>query len=597
MDGLKIGLEIHAQLEGKKLFCECPTLIRDDEHNVSVTRHLRAAAGETGEVDIAAKTEQLKAKHFIYEGFSNTTCLVELDEEPPHNMNPEALAVTLQVAKLLKASPVDEVQVMRKTVVDGSNTSGFQRTALVASGGKIDGVGIQTVCVEEDAARIIKKEKDHTVFRLDRLGIPLIEIATDPDITSPEQAKEIAEKIGLLVRSTGKAKRGLGTIRQDLNVSIPGGARIEIKGAQDLKMLPTLAEQEAERQKNLLDLSKGFKGKAESKIYDVTNLFDKCESKVIQSALKSNGKVLAIKLKDFSGVLGTSVQHGRRVATELSDYAKVLAGVKGLFHTDELPSYGITESEVAEVSKELALAQKDAFILIADEQDRATRALDAVVQRANQLKDGVSSEVRKANPDGSSSFLRPMPGAARMYPETDVQPIKVTTELLSSLADVETIDKVAKRFEKLGLGRDLAPKIARSEKKSFFEQLVKENKNLKPAFIAETLLSYGKELQKSPDANVGLIHEGHLKELFKALDNGGISKQSINDILLQVASGKKLELSKFGLMSDTDLEKELQQIVSENQGMQFNALIGKAMAKLRGKAEGKKIAELLKKLI
>ena len=245
--GFKCGLEIHQQLEGKKLFCNCPTLNSDKEPDVKVERKLKAVVGETGEIDIAAEYEMSKNKRFLYESCSEDTCLVEYDEEPPHQLNKQALETTIKIALLLNAKIVDEIQVMRKTVVDGSNVSGFQRTALVAIDGYIkteDGaiIKIPVICLEEEAAQKLEESKDFVRYKLDRLGIPLIEIATSADIKSPEHAKEVASHIGMILRSIQGVKRGLGTIRQDVNISIKEGARPEVKGFQELRSIPKIIE-------------------------------------------------------------------------------------------------------------------------------------------------------------------------------------------------------------------------------------------------------------------------------------------------------------------------------------------------------------------
>ena len=249
---IKAGLEIHQQLDTHKLFCDCPSVLRKDDAEFEVRRRLHAVAGESGEVDIAAKHEAEQDREFIYEGY-DTTCLVELDEEPPHLINEEALMTVLHVALLLNCEIFPISQIMRKTVVDGSNTSGFQRTVLVARNGYVETesgrVRIDNISLEEDSARFISREENK--FRLDRLGIPLIEIGTAPDIKNPEQAKEVALFIGDVLRSC-KVKRGIGTIRQDVNVSTPGHPRIEIKGFQDVKMFIPTIEKEVERQKGNL---------------------------------------------------------------------------------------------------------------------------------------------------------------------------------------------------------------------------------------------------------------------------------------------------------------------------------------------------------
>ena len=257
--GLKCGLEIHQQLDTKKLFCNCPSVLRKDEPDFNVRRKLHAVAGESGEIDVAAKYQVSLDKEFVYEGY-DTTCLVELDEEPPREINEEALEVALQVSKLLNCDIVDEIEIMRKTVVDGSNVSGFQRTSLIAVDGhmstSLGKIHIPTISIEEEAAQKLEGGKDFVKYKLDRLGIPLIEIATDASIKNNEHAKEVAAQIGMILRSVQGIKRGLGTIRQDVNVSINKGARTEIKGFQDLRSIPKVVDYEIHRQLKLIKQDK-----------------------------------------------------------------------------------------------------------------------------------------------------------------------------------------------------------------------------------------------------------------------------------------------------------------------------------------------------
>lgn len=602
MAKIKCGLEIHQQLDCKKLFCECDSIIQENNPLYTVMRKLRAVVGETGEVDVAAAQEALKGKEYIYEGYDENCCLIELDEEPPRSLRPEALTAAIQVAKLFKAKFVDEVQVMRKTIVDGSNTSGFQRTSLVAFDGRIDSslgpISIPTVIVEEDSARLIKEEPDKTIFRLDRLGIPLVEVSTGPDIVSPEHCAEVAEKLGMLLRSTGKVKRGLGTIRQDVNVSIEGGERVEIKGAQDLKLLPKLVELEATRQQNLLDLKKELEKRKVrevfSQIMDCSRLLVNSKAKIIKATLSKGGVVLGIKLPEFKGLLGKEVQPNRRLGTEFSDRAKVAAGVGGIFHSDELPDYGILPDEVEQISKHLDCGDHDAFVLIADMKPKAERALKAVIIRANDAVHGVPKEVRRANEDGTTTFLRVMPGAARMYPETDVLPIRITKEMIKAVELPELIEHKTGRYEKLGLGHDLAELVAKSDRSVLFDDFVKSFKQLKPAYIAELLMTSERTIRRQFNIEISPSDEDFCA-LLAALEHDEISKESILDILKENKPVKEV-LHKYRLMSESQLLRELTRIVEQNKGMQFNALIGKAMSELRGKAPGQKIVELLKKL-
>ncbi len=611
--GLKAGLEVHQQLDTRhKLFCSCPTVIRDDKADVVVKRRLRASAGETGELDVAAAYEQLRGKHFVYSAYNDTTCDVELDEEPIHGLNGEALGIVLQVSMLLKAKPVDRIQVMRKTVVDGSNTSGFQRTALVARNGKIavngssgEGenaeVSIQTVCVEEESAKIVERSAAADTYNLSRLGIPLVEIATGPDMKTPEQVKEVAEYLGMVLRSTGKVKRGLGTIRQDVNVSIKDGARVEIKGAQELRLLPKLVEYEALRQKGLVEVAAELKKRAASvgKAADITSAVGNCPSEIIQSVVVKNGVVLAAKLAGFKGMVGKHfLPEGHpvvRLGKELSGYARAYAGVGGVVHSDELPNYGITAEYADKLSKELGCSSNDAFIIVAAGKSAAEAGMNAALERAKQAIRGVPSEVRKANEDGTTVFLRPMPGSARMYPETDVP---LVTPQLKGIKLPRLLVEKAADYQKLGLSPGLAKSIVRSDYAELFDELAAKFPNLSQAYIADTLMSFAKEmaiLGVSAEA-AAAISDDSLGQVFAAVNSGKLAKESVVAALADAARTGKLDLSKHAVMSDTELEKELKAVVAENKDLPFNALIGKAMERLRGKAPGQKIVEKLKSL-
>ena len=601
-EGFKAGLEIHQQLDTHKLFCNCPSIIREDKPDFEIKRKLRALAGESGKIDIAAKQEQEKEMTFIYQGYQDTNCLVELDDEPPHEVNKEALEIVLQFCKIVNANIIKKVQVMRKIVVDGSNTSGFQRTMLIATGGKIKTkqgpVRIQTICLEEDACKIIKKEHNQRTYRLDRLGIPLIEVATEPDITSPEQLKETAEQIGLILRSL-KVKRGLGTIRQDVNISIKKGTRIELKGVQNLKDIPGLGKNEALRQKNLIEIQKEIKtrkAKPNEKLIDITNLMKKSESKIIKKSLETKGaKVLGIKLENFSGILGKELMPNYRFATELSDYAKIKAGTRGLFHSDELPNYGITEKEVQKIKEELKCKKEDAFIILADEENKTKRALKYIIERTNELSKKIPGEVRNAQAE-ISRYLRPMPGAERMYPETDIPIIEIKD---NKIEIPELIYQKIERYKKLGLGKDLAKLIAKNTQKSnLFDEITQKNKTIKPAFIAEIILPKIKEIErKNPKTNTTKITNNDFKEIFEKLEKKEITKASIEEILTKIAQGKKINYKEYKPLTQKEIEKEIQQIVKQNSDKNKGALIGIIMGKLRSKANPQEIMNLIKEVI
>ncbi len=466
--GLRIGLECHQQIEaGGKLFCRCPCVIKDENSDFKIKRSLRASASELGGIDQAALYELQKGKYFIYQGYKDINCLVELDESPCEELNKEALEIALQVSLLLNAKPLEVIQFMRKIVIDGSNVSGFQRTALVAVNGYIETsegrISIPTICLEEESAKKIEDTEKYRVYNISRLCIPLIEIATGPDIKSPQGAKEAAEKIGMVLRSVKGIKRGLGSIRQDVNLSINSHPRVEVKGFQDLRSIPKVAEYEIKRQLSL-------------------------------------------------------------------------------------------------------------------------------VKKKQKLK----SEVRKAEPDFTTSFLRPMPGSARMYPETDVPLIYITKSELEKIKIPELIaDKVGNLEEVYGIQPEIAREIIKKEIN--FDHFVTEYRNIEPNTIARILVEAPKEIKSRLNLDISKLTEDNFHAVLELINENKINKDSALDVLADLIKFGKINLEKYETISDSELEIEIKKIIQEMKGAPFGALMGEAMKKLKSKAPGNKIAELIKK--
>jgi len=614
--GLMVGLEIHRQLDTKKLFSPVPSELTDDV-DFTFERRLRPTMSELGEVDPAALEEFKKGRKYVYEGNYELSDLVYMDEEPPRGPDKEALEVSLQIAYLLNAKPVDEVHFMRKIVIDGSNVSGFQRTAIIALDGKVDtpwgSVGIPTICLEEDACRIVERKEKEVVYRLDRLGIPLVEISTTPDIHHPEQAKVVAKYIGDALRATRKVKRGLGTIRQDLNVSIRGGARVEIKGVQELDMIPPIIEREVERQLNLLKIrdelrERGVKlGDIEEEFYDVTDVFKNTESKIIARAIKRGGKVLAVKLPKFKGLIGKEIQPGRRLGTEMADRAKKY--VRGIFHIDELPNYGITEKDVNAIIEKLNLGVEDAFVLVAAEEETARKALLEVIKRAREAIEGVPEETRRALPDGNTQYMRPLPGKARMYPETDVPPLLIPPEerkrIESNLPELpqERVERYVREYK---IDRSLAETLVNDERDELFEELVEMG--VKPSLAASILVVVLKGLKK--EVPIDKITEDHVKEAFQLYLDGKIAKEAFEGIFKELAKNPEktaeqvAEEKELTLLSKEEVERIIDEVIQANvdviraKGMgAMGMIMGRAMAKLRGRADGRLVSSLVRKKI
>lgn len=462
--GFKCGLEVHRQLSTNKLFCNCPSIVNDPKDaDFKIKRKLRSTRGETQKLDKAAEFEKKKNRFFIYEGTNDSSCLVEFDEEPPHKVNQDAIKAALQVCKLFNCFIVDQIQFMRKTVIDGSNTSGFQRTALIGIDGFIKTskgkVGIESVCLEEEAAKKIETGKDYVRYRLDRLGVPLLEIATDASIKDPDHAKEVAKIIGMIIKSTNLARSGIGSVRQDVNISISKSPRIEIKGFQELKQIPFVIKKEVTR---------------------------------LQKELKS--------------------------------------------------------------------------------------------------KKDLKPHVRKANADGSTSYLRPMPGAARMYPETDVFKIEINKKLLDSIEIPELISERIVRLQKeYNLTSDYARLLAQDKN---FTEFVSEFKNIDPKLIANALLEIPKEAKKRFNIEV---KESHIKEVLSFLNSGKISSSSLKQAIIDFAKTGSINLADYKPVSKKDLESEIKKIIKSQKDPNIGSVMGAVMAKFRGKVDGKVVSELVKK--
>lgn len=626
--GLRVGLEIHQQLDtDTKLFCSCPTKLLDDpyKNSVVIERRLRVGRSELGEVDPAALFEYRRGRVFRYVAPRESSCLVELDEEPPHDVNRDALVIALAISMALNSSPVDEIYFMRKIVVDGSNTSGFQRTAIISLGGFIDTsrgrVRIQTIALEEDSARKIGEEEGVIIYSLDRLGIPLIEISTAPDITSPEMAEETAYKIGLLMRLTGRVKRGLGTIRQDLNVSIRGGAKVEIKGVQRLELISRVVELEAYRQYRLLqlreELLRRFSNPPNISIKDLIDLTDLLRdnreklARFLRETLERGGVAYALPLKNFRGLIGFEIGPNRRFGSELADHARAWGGVGGIIHSDELPRYGIEGDLLEKIYRSLSIdPEKDAFIIIVDSRDKVLKAFDAVIKRIYQAFYGVPEETRASNEDGTTRYMRPQPGAARMYPETDIIPVRITPDLIREASKLvpEPLEVKLERFiREHGLSKDLAESLIRSRYLALYEEFVREfSPRIPPQIIASTLVSTLKALA-SEGLDLSRLGEDDLREIFKALSEGRFSKELIPEILrVKITEGGEINdiLSKLGVsvIDVRELEKLIDEIILKNKDdlmrrrdKAFNIVMGRVMSVVRGRIDGKIVSEIVRR--
>lgn len=620
--GLKCGLEIHQQLNvGSKLFCSCPPELFKEDPEITFLRRLRPTQSELGQVDPAAYFEFQKGVKILYEANHKSSCLVEMDEEPPHPINIDAVKVVLTAALMMNMQPVDEVHVMRKTVIDGSNTTGFQRTTIIALDGWIE-VGekvipIQAASLEEDAARKTgTQDEGKTIrYRIDRLGIPLIEVATAPVIYSPQEAQEVAFAIGRILRDTQKVMRGLGTIRQDLNVSLPNGALIEIKGVQELELISIVVDYEVQRQLNLLAIKDELAKRGitpdqlKPQFVDVTELFKATKSKVIRKAVDKNQKVLAVKLPGFNGLTGRELMPNFRLGSELSDYAKFWGRVGGIFHTDEvLANYGITDEEIKALRSAVGTADEDAVVFVADTAENTHDALKAVVERAQVACQCIPQETRTAKDDGTTRFMRPRPGAARMYPETDIPPQPITEKLIEEVKanlPEPAEKKLARLIKQYNLNEKLAKQLLDSEYLPVFEDVAKlpgVQASTVAAFLTETV----KALQREG------IHTHHVPEeqivaIFRAVGAGELAKEALADVFSWLAKNEGKTFADatqalgLKMFTEAELAPIIDHIVAVNKAQierlgknAFGMLMGAAMKEVRGKASPDLVGRMLR---
>jgi len=641
--GFMCGIEVHQQLATGKLHSRQA----GELHDITIetlpnnwpryNRKLRTSSGEGGAVDVAARFEARRNRSFVYCQAPNAG-LIELDEQPPLPHDEEALDISLTVSGMLDAHPVPLLQTMRKTVVDGSNTSGFQRTTLVATAGVLQTeggpVGIDVLCLEEDSARKLDSELtsngEVVTWNLDRLGIPLIEIATAPDVKNPEHAKQTSIALGRTLRDTRRVRRGLGSIRQDLNVSIMCGDRVEIKGCQDLEWIPKIIRCEMARQLHFYRLANELRSnhglpkltndrREESvsvkeevlailphNLVDVSSQFENCEAKRVKDGLEANNVMLALPLPGFDGLIGSKQLDSEgsqlpRLGRELAGAAK-LAGVAGVYHSDELPAYGIEQEFVD--STRAALDGVDAFVLCLAPQWQAELALESVLNRARLAFERIPQEVRnvvirKGSPDdGTTTPMRPLPGGARMYPETDIPPFEITSEHWQDVIDNLPMTQ-QERYDRL----------------SKYEISDDQLNQLLSRELDDDFVAHSQGLPQKAWATMLLENEGDLGLMALVLatkEAGHVTREGMNN-LLQEFTGQNPSMDQLAKRAEElglkpadsgDLLQIVEKVVEgridfvKERGMAaMGPLMGVVMKECGGSADGKQVSALLKEVI
>ncbi len=460
--GFKSGLEVHQQLKTRsKLFCRCPAGIynADDDFDAEVIRHMRPTLSELGEYDGTALMEFKTRKNITYRLNNQSACTYEVDDTPPFKIDPEALKIAIEISLLAKLNIVGEVHITRKQYLDGSIPTGFQRTAIIGVEGEIQlknkKVRLIQLSIEEDSCREISDIGHERIYKTDRLGMPLIETVTHPDMTTPDELAEAAEYIRFLNRSTGKVRTGMGAAREDVNVSCAGGSRVEIKGVAHNKWIPELSHNEAFRQWALLNIKKHIQDRgllvekwtiSHSEIdFSMPELL----APELRAKLNQGLRVVAINIPHFQGILSHFLQPGHIFADEISHRLKVIACIErpNMTHSEDLNPI-LKEDELGNIATWLGAGKMDAQIVLWGPSDDLPTALETIDERLRMAFKGVPEETRKALRDGSTIFERVLPGSDRMYPDTDSAPIPLTVEFIDSLSANLPPD-IAYRYEQL----------------------------------------------------------------------------------------------------------------------------------------------------
>ncbi|NWG27582.1 MAG: Glu-tRNA(Gln) amidotransferase subunit GatE [Ignavibacteriaceae bacterium] len=615
--GFKSGLEIHQQLlTDKKLFCRCPAGIYSENYDAEILRHMRPTLSELGEYDGTALMEFKTKKEIIYRINRNTVCTYEMDDTPPFLINEEALDIALGIGMLYNCKLVDELHIARKQYLDGSIPTGFQRTAIYAVDGWIPykdrKVKIVQMSIEEDSCREVADYSHNRIYLTDRLGMPLIETVTGPDMKHPNEVAEVAWICAKLVRSTHKVRRGIGAARQDVNVSVDGGTRIEIKGVPKIGMIPLLTHNEAMRQWNLLKLREELRKRGitaetfQAKDYDITTLIRKPHYVPLKNAVEAKLKISCVVLKGFKDLLRWQTQTDTYFSKEISDRLRVIAcltTIPNIIHSDSRTDT-ITSSDWLKVKKFVEATDDDTLVIVWASDNDIQTAVNEIIIRAKEATIGIPSETRQALSDGTNGFERILPGADRMYPDTDLPPKKIDAERINKIKSwlPEQFWKRQAWYKELGIPADTIDELSISKYAELFKKAVNEWK-INPVTAAVVLIQYPKRLSRSGYV-IDSINEEMLSSILKAYADRKLTYDFILTAMkISTELGMFVEEIIPEPISDKDLEKEIAAAEQKMHELKFikeanrkSILMGILMSKLRGRISAKQVAEKVESL-
>ncbi|MFW5652425.1 MAG: Glu-tRNA(Gln) amidotransferase subunit GatE [Planctomycetota bacterium] len=547
--GFMCGLEVHQQLKtGHKLFCRCPGGEYSPEYDAVILRHMRPTLSELGEYDGTALMEKKTKKNIFYRIHRDTVCTYEFDDTPPFLMDDHALDIAIEISLLFNLNIVSEVHIGRKQYLDGSIPTGFQRTAIIGVTGHFPAIGrnigVRQLSIEEDSCREVSDVGHDRVYLTDRLGMPLIEVVTEPDMKTPQESADVCRVIGNMLRSTHHVRRGYGATRQDVNVSVRGGTRVEIKGVPQIGRIPRLTYNEARRQCSLLNIRavlhhRGVTPEAFTwSQADVTPLVLQTDFEPVRAATEVGHRVRCVRLEGFAGLLREPTQEHTSFAKEFSDRVRVIACIPGrpnIAHTDSA-NETLRPSEWQAIREKLkAVPDRDALMIVWGPDADLDCAAEEIANRALEATIGIPSDTRQALRDDTVGFERVLPGPERMYPDTDLPPITVTEDRLTRIAGglPRPYLEREERYRSLGLAEDIVKELTLSRFGNAFDRVLDEIK-IDPRFPAVMLSQRMKALRRAGH-DVSLISVDEAFAIFSLLAEGTLTKEAVPILLEQLA--------------------------------------------------------------
>jgi glutamyl-tRNA(Gln) amidotransferase subunit E len=634
--GFKCGLEIHQQLDTeRKLFCRCPPVYRNDPAHYEIKRHMRPTLSEMGTYDGTALMEFKTKKNITYQFFRDTTCSYEIDDTPPFEMDEKALEISMVIARAMNCALVDEVHVSRKQYLDGSIPTGFQRTAIISLGGHVPWVGrdreieIRQISLEEDACREMSDVGHEMVMRTDRLSIPLVEVVTEPNAKNPAEAGEMAEILGWVMRSTNLVRRGSGATRQDVNVSVEGGRRVEIKGVPKISFIPRVTAGEAVRQHNLLKIqaeleSRGLDPDAmdadefSTMVYkDITHHFKGRRVEIFDPWFQGEVQperdldIKAVLVPGFRSVFSHPTHGDQVFADEVGGRLRVIAcldRMPNLLTSDQEPALGISSGDMKSIRKELGAKKDDAVVIVWGPKADTLTGVKEVYIRSKEAFFGVPHETRQVmNPD-MTTFERILPGPDRMYPDTDRPPIVVTREILDNVNTLTPVPWWDQQEEmvKEGVPEVVAHKLVVSDILPIFKEAIEAGAPARPAGI---FLYEGMRALSRSGVDTDAVERSKVIEVLSMVGKGLITSRAIHNVISEMAARgsdpqKAIKTLDIGVLPEKRIKDIVGKKIEENQELvsmfrdgRHGPLMGRVMADIGPRFEGSRVWKMVSLLI